>query len=41
MMCGSVAMLDDTTELLNAAGFVEGSNAAPGSYVVEKAFAER
>jgi ferredoxin--NADP+ reductase len=41
MMCGSVPMLDDTTVLLRAAGFVEGSNAAPGSYVVEKAFAER
>ena len=41
MICGSTAMLTDTERLLVARGFDEGNNATPGSYVVEKAFAER
>ncbi len=39
MICGSMAMLKDTAALVEARGFVEGSNAAPADYVVEKAFA--
>ena len=41
MICGSVEMLADTERLLGALGFDEGSSTVPGSYVVEKAFAER
>ncbi len=41
MICGSTEMLADTERLLVARGFDEGNNATPGSYVVEKAFAER
>ncbi len=41
MICGSTEMLADTERLLVARGFDEGNNAAPGAYVVEKAFAER
>jgi ferredoxin--NADP+ reductase len=41
MICGSTEMLADTERLLQERGFDEGNNAAPGSYVVEKAFAER
>ncbi len=41
MICGSVEMLADTERLLVSRGFDEGNNAKPGSYVVEKAFAER
>lgn len=40
MICGSMAMIADTRALVEAAGLEEGSNAAPGTYVVEKAFAE-
>lgn len=40
MICGSVAMISDTRALVEAAGLDEGSNARPGDYVVEKAFAE-
>jgi ferredoxin/flavodoxin---NADP+ reductase len=39
MVCGSAAMLADLKALCEARGFVEGSNAAPGDFVVEKAFA--
>ncbi len=39
MVCGSMAMLDDLKALLEARGFEEGSNARPGDFVVEKAFA--
>jgi ferredoxin--NADP+ reductase len=39
MICGSMQMIADTKEIAEAAGFEEGSNAAPGSFVVEKAFA--
>ena len=38
MLCGSEAMNADVKALLEARGFVEGSNKAPGTYVVEKAF---
>lgn len=38
MMCGSMAMIRDCAEMLEGQGFVEGSNAAPGSYVIERAF---
>jgi ferredoxin--NADP+ reductase len=38
MLCGSEAMNADVRALLEARGFVEGSNNTPGSYVVEKAF---
>lgn len=38
MICGSTAMINDTKELLEKAGFDEGANAKPGEYVVEKAF---
>jgi len=39
MICGSIGMLKDTADLVEARGFTEGSNAAPADYVVEKAFA--
>jgi ferredoxin--NADP+ reductase len=38
MLCGSEAMNRDCKAMLEARGFTEGSNNAPGSYVVEKAF---
>ncbi|MDP1159918.1 ferredoxin--NADP reductase, partial [Klebsiella variicola] len=38
MLCGSTAMLKDTTDLLKHAGLVEGKNSAPGHYVIERAF---
>jgi ferredoxin--NADP+ reductase len=41
MLCGGPAMLADLKTLLEQRGFSEGSNAAPGKYVVEKAFVER
>ena len=41
MICGSTEMLADTERLLLDRGFDEGSSSTPGSYVVEKAFAER
>ncbi len=40
MICGSTAMIADTRKLVEAAGLCEGSNASPGDYVVEKAFAD-
>ncbi|SNR25761.1 ferredoxin--NADP+ reductase [Tistlia consotensis] len=39
MICGSMAMIADTKALCEGAGLAEGSNANPGDYVVEKAFA--
>jgi ferredoxin--NADP+ reductase len=39
MICGSMPMLQDLKQMALAAGFVEGSNQAPGSFVVERAFA--
>lgn len=41
MLCGSPAMLKDVVELLESRGFTEGSQSAPGHYVIEKAFVER
>ncbi|MEX3593000.1 MAG: ferredoxin--NADP reductase [Burkholderia sp.] len=40
MLCGSTAMLKDTTELLKQAGLVEGKNSTPGHYVIERAFVD-
>jgi len=39
MICGAMDMIRDTKELVLKAGLSEGSNAAPGQFVVEKAFA--
>lgn len=41
MLCGSPQMLKDVRGLLEPKGFVEGSNATPGHFVIEKAFAEQ
>jgi len=41
MLCGSAAMLSDTRAVLEGLGFREGHLAAPGSYVIERAFVER
>ena len=41
MICGSPEMLRDLRSLLGARGFLEGSNAEPGDFVIEKAFAQR
>lgn len=38
MICGSMDMIRDTKTLVENAGLTEGSNAAPGQFVVEKAF---
>ncbi len=38
MMCGSEAFNADTEALVQALGFVEGTNNQPGTYVLEKAF---
>lgn len=38
MICGSMAMLDDMRDVLLGRGFVEGSNARPADFVIEKAF---
>ena len=38
MICGSMAMLKETKEILEGFGLTEGSNAAPGEFVVERAF---
>ena len=38
MLCGSMAMIRDLAARFDALGFVEGSNAAPGHYVIERAF---
>lgn len=40
MLCGSSDMLSELSAILEALGFSEGSNASPGDYVIEKAFAE-
>ena len=41
MICGSQAMIAETKSILEAADFTEGSNAAPGDFVIEKAFTEQ
>ncbi len=38
MMCGSMAMIRDLEQHFEALGFKEGSNAAPGDFVIERAF---
>ena len=38
MLCGSMAMIKETAELLDGYGLKEGSNAEPGDYVLERAF---
>jgi ferredoxin--NADP+ reductase len=38
MLCGSMAMIKETAALLEAHGLVEGSNADPGDFVLERAF---
>ncbi|HEX7784234.1 MAG TPA: ferredoxin--NADP reductase [Sphingobium sp.] len=38
MMCGSMEMIKDLGHRLEGLGFTEGSNAAPGHYVIERAF---
>ena len=38
MICGSMAMLNDMRDLLQARGLAEGSNARPAGFVIEKAF---
>lgn len=38
MICGSLAMLEELKTIFESLGFTEGSNARPGSFVVEKAF---
>ena len=40
MICGSMAMLHDSKALCEAAGMEEGSNSAPGAFVVERAFVD-
>jgi ferredoxin--NADP+ reductase len=40
MICGSMAMLQEHKALCEERGFVEGSNAAPGQFVIEKAFVD-
>src|SRR5690606_9598323 len=38
MMCGSMAMIRDLQARFGELGFNEGSNAAPGDFVIERAF---
>ena len=38
MICGSMGLNLDVKEILEEAGFTEGSNSAPGDFVLEKAF---
>ncbi len=38
MICGSMAMINDTKALCESFGLVEGSNSKPGDFVVEKSF---
>jgi ferredoxin--NADP+ reductase len=40
MICGSMAFNMDMKKILEDAGFVEGSNSEPGTYVLEKAFVD-
>ena len=41
MICGGPQVLSDLQTLLDQRGFEEGPGGAPGTYVIEKAFAER
>jgi ferredoxin/flavodoxin---NADP+ reductase len=38
MLCGSTDMIRDFADMLQVAGFDEGSNASPGRFVIERAF---
>ncbi len=38
MICGSMAMLNETKDVLEGFGLTEGANNAPGEFVVERAF---
>ena len=40
MICGSLAMIRDTSEILKKIGLTEGANSSPGEFVLEKAFAQ-
>ena len=40
MICGSMGMLHDMKAILEGKGFTEGSNSAPGQFVVERAFVD-
>ena len=39
MICGSMEMINDTKQRLLDSGLIEGSNASPAQFVIEKAFA--
>lgn len=41
MLCGSPAMLDDLTRILDDLGFKEARGGQPGHYVIERAFVEK
>lgn len=41
MICGSTAMLQDLSVLVEGKGFIEGNASSPGTYVVERAFAPK
>lgn len=41
MLCGSPAMLQDLTDMLNARGFKEARAGEAGHYVIERAFVEK
>ena len=41
MLCGSPAMLDDLTTILDSMGFKEPRGGHPGHYVIERAFVEK
>lgn len=41
MLCGSPAMIAEVSDWVEDLGFAMGNNAAPGSYVIEKAFVEK
>jgi ferredoxin--NADP+ reductase len=40
MLCGSMGMIRDFSARLTALGFVEGANARPGDFVIERAFVD-
>ena len=40
MLCGSMAMINDTKKILENFGLEEGSNARPSTFVVERAFVD-
>ena len=40
MICGSVDMLKEVSAIVEASGFIQGSNASPADFIVEKAFVE-